>query len=62
MLKKHPVKNGDLIFCLKYSNSFKNQIFISDIQAGIKQAEAAIDTGAATGKLEQLIEYTRKNG
>ena len=34
----------------------------SDIQAGIKQAEAAIDAGAATGKLEQLIEYTRKNG
>ena len=27
-----------------------------------KQAEAAIDTGAATDKLEQLVEYTRKNG
>jgi anthranilate phosphoribosyltransferase len=34
----------------------------ADIQAGIKQAEAAIDTGAAADKLEQLVEYTRKNG
>ncbi len=34
----------------------------ADIQAGIKQAEAAIDTGAAANKLEQLVEFTRKNG
>ncbi len=34
----------------------------ADIQAGIKQAEAAIDTGAAADKLEQLVEFTRKNG
>lgn len=34
----------------------------ANFQEGIKQAEAAIDTGAATGKLEQLVEYTRKNG
>ena len=33
-----------------------------DIQAGIKQAEAAIDTGAAAGKLEQLVAYTQNNG
>jgi anthranilate phosphoribosyltransferase len=32
------------------------------MQAGIKQAEAAIDTGAAAGKLEQLIAYTRNYG
>jgi anthranilate phosphoribosyltransferase len=32
------------------------------MQAGIKQAEAAIDSGAAAGKLEQLIEYTRMHG
>jgi len=34
----------------------------ANFQEGIQQAEAAIDTGAATGKLEQLVEYTRKNG
>jgi anthranilate phosphoribosyltransferase len=34
----------------------------ANLQEGIKQAEAAIDTGAANGKLEQLVEYTRKNG
>ncbi len=34
----------------------------SGMQAGIKQAEAAIDTGAAADKLEQLIEYTRNYG
>jgi anthranilate phosphoribosyltransferase len=34
----------------------------ADIQAGIKQAEAAIDTGAAADKLAQLVEFTRKNG
>jgi anthranilate phosphoribosyltransferase len=34
----------------------------ANFQEGIKQAEAAIDTGAATGKVEQLVEYTRKNG
>jgi anthranilate phosphoribosyltransferase len=34
----------------------------ANFQEGIKQAEKAIDTGAATGKLEQLAEYTRKNG
>ena len=34
----------------------------ADIPAGIKQAEAAIDTGAAADKLEQLVEFTRKNG
>jgi len=32
------------------------------MQAGIKQAEAAIDTGAAADKLAQLIEYTRNFG
>ena len=34
----------------------------ADIRAGIQQAEAAIDSGAAAGKLKQLIEYTRNNG
>jgi anthranilate phosphoribosyltransferase len=34
----------------------------TDMQDGIKQAEAAIDTGAAAGKLEQLIAYTQNNG
>jgi anthranilate phosphoribosyltransferase len=34
----------------------------ANFHEGIKQAEAAIDTGAATDKLEQLVEYTRKNG
>jgi len=34
----------------------------TNFHEGIKQAEAAIDTGAATDKLEQLVEYTRKNG
>ena len=34
----------------------------ANFQDGIEQAEAAIDTGAAAGKLEQLVEYTGKNG
>ena len=34
----------------------------ANFHEGIKRAEAAIDTGAATDKLEQLVEYTRKNG
>jgi len=34
----------------------------ANFQEGINQAGAAIDTGAAIGKLEQLVEYTRKNG
>lgn len=34
----------------------------ANFQDGIKQAEAAIDTGAAAAKLDQLVEYTRKNG
>lgn len=34
----------------------------ANFQEGIQQAAAAIDTGAATGKLDQLVEYTRKNG
>jgi anthranilate phosphoribosyltransferase len=34
----------------------------ANFQEGIKQAEASIDTGAAADKLEQLVEYTRKNG
>lgn len=34
----------------------------ANYQDGIKQAEASIDTGAAAAKLEQLVEYTRKNG
>jgi len=33
-----------------------------DIRAGIQQAEAAIDSGAAAGKLAQLVEYTQNNG
>jgi anthranilate phosphoribosyltransferase len=34
----------------------------ADMQDGIKQAAAAIDTGAAAGKLEQLVAYTQNNG
>ena len=34
----------------------------ADIPAGIQQAETAIDSGAAVGKLEQLIAYTQNNG
>jgi anthranilate phosphoribosyltransferase len=34
----------------------------ADIPAGIRQAECAIDSGAAAGKLEQLVEYTQTNG
>jgi anthranilate phosphoribosyltransferase len=34
----------------------------ANFQEGIQQAETAIDTGAAAGKLEQLVEYTRTNG
>ena len=34
----------------------------ADIKTGIQQAADAIDSGAAAGKLEQLIEYTRNNG
>ena len=33
-----------------------------DIRAGIQQAEDAIDSGAAAGKLAQLVEYTQHNG
>ncbi|MFO7716697.1 anthranilate phosphoribosyltransferase [Desulfosarcina sp.] len=34
----------------------------ADLKAGIALAEAAIDTGAAMGKLEALVAYTRDNG
>lgn len=34
----------------------------ANFQEGIKQAEAAIDTGAAADKLDQLVEFTRMNG
>jgi len=34
----------------------------ANFQEGIKQAEAAIDAGAAADKLDQLVEFTRKNG
>ena len=34
----------------------------ANLEEGIKKAEASIDTGAAAAKLEQLVEYTRKNG
>jgi len=34
----------------------------ADIRTGIQRAEAAIDSGAAAGKLEQLVEYTQHNG
>lgn len=33
-----------------------------DLRAGIGQAEQAIDSGAAMGKLEALVAYTRDNG
>jgi anthranilate phosphoribosyltransferase len=33
-----------------------------DVKAGIAQAEQAIDSGAAMGKLEALVAYTRGNG
>ena len=33
-----------------------------DLEAGIAQAEQAIDSGAAMGKLEALVAYTRDNG
>ena len=34
----------------------------ADLKAGIAQAEQAIDSGAAMGKLETLIAFTRDNG
>jgi anthranilate phosphoribosyltransferase len=34
----------------------------ADLTAGITQAEQAIDSGAAMGKLEALVDYTRDNG
>ncbi|BBO71652.1 anthranilate phosphoribosyltransferase [Desulfosarcina alkanivorans] len=34
----------------------------ADLKAGIAQAEQAIDSGAAMGKLEELVAYTRDNG
>ncbi len=34
----------------------------SDIREGIAMAEAAIDDGAAAGKLDALVRYTRENG
>ena len=34
----------------------------ADVKAGITQAEQAIDSGAAMGKLEALVAYTRDNG
>jgi anthranilate phosphoribosyltransferase len=34
----------------------------ADLKAGIAMAEAAIDSGAAMGKLEALVAYTRDNG
>jgi anthranilate phosphoribosyltransferase len=33
-----------------------------DFPAGIRLAEEAIDSGAATGKLEALAAYTKENG
>ena len=34
----------------------------ADLKAGIQQAEAAIDSGAAMAKLEALVDFTRDNG
>ena len=34
----------------------------ADVKAGITQAKQAIDSGAAMGKLEALVAYTRDNG
>lgn len=34
----------------------------ADVKTGITQAEQAIDSGAAMGKLEALVAYTRDNG
>jgi anthranilate phosphoribosyltransferase len=34
----------------------------ADLKDGIQRAEAAIDSGAAAGKLEALVAYTRDNG
>ena len=34
----------------------------ADIKTGIQRAEDAIDSGAAAGKLEQLVAYTQNNG
>jgi anthranilate phosphoribosyltransferase len=34
----------------------------ADLKAGIAMAEAAIGSGAAMGKLEALVAYTRDNG
>jgi anthranilate phosphoribosyltransferase len=34
----------------------------ADLKAGITQAEQSIDSGAAMGKLEALVTYTRDNG
>ncbi|AOY58888.1 MULTISPECIES: anthranilate phosphoribosyltransferase [Desulfococcus] len=33
-----------------------------DLKSGIAMAEAAIDSGAAAGKLDALVQYTRENG
>ena len=35
---------------------------VDDLKAGIKMAAAAIDSGAAKGKLNSLIQYTQENG
>jgi anthranilate phosphoribosyltransferase len=35
---------------------------VKDISEGIRLAEEAIDSGAATGKLEALAAYTKENG
>ena len=34
----------------------------ADMSAGIRMAEEAIDSGAATGKLEALAVFTKENG
>lgn len=34
----------------------------ADLKAGIARAEQSIDSGAAMGKLEALVDYTRENG
>jgi anthranilate phosphoribosyltransferase len=34
----------------------------ADLNTGIALAEQAIDSGAAMGKLEALVAYTRDNG
>lgn len=35
---------------------------VDDLKAGIEMAAAAIDSGAAAGKLDGLIQYTQENG